>query len=213
MTDAASTSGSGDQPRFTWKRFLGALRDCRTYYGFSLFFAILNLILAIMLLSRVPAKIESLLFGLTVLGTILAFAHFVTLCLLLQRRMEQRYGKYPRDPTIKDIACALGVAGLFILSGICLTVVLPSRCYSGDNEHRALLGKLTCNLFTTMSAFSWFGTLLMLIASVTIFLDIREANELAKQPPPVFPAGANPMVMKWLSRSDTLASVGDVERQ
>jgi len=206
------TSGSGSR---LFSNILKSLRDCRSYFGFALFLAVLDLIMGIVLLSRVPANKEPLMFTVVVLATVLAFSHFTSVCFLFQRRLEQKYGKYPREANLKDVGGSTGVALLFILSGLCTTIPLPSHCYpppstssSVKNVHLEALGRLSCNLITATSAFSWLGVLLMSIAGITLYIEVQQAHEASKAPPPVFPTGANPHVMRWLARTPTLVSHG-----
>ena len=45
------------------------------------------------------------------------------------------------------------------VSGVVLTIELPSRCYSGPNEHFKAIGQAACNLLTVMAVFAWLGVL------------------------------------------------------
>ena len=40
-----------------------------------------------------------------------------------------------------------------------------------------------------------------------IFITARKVIELAKQPPPVFPAGAEAPIMRWMDRTDPFLTV------
>ena len=87
-----------------------------------------------------------------------------------------------RHPSYLDTGYAIGVVLLFIselggqvlhclitysvlpplqpkVSGIILTIELPSRCYSGPNEHFKALGQAVCNLLTVMAVIAWLGVL------------------------------------------------------
>jgi len=126
---------------------------------------------------------------------LLSLSHFTSLCYLLQRAKEDISD---RHPSYIDTGYAIGVALLFAISGVVLSIELPHRCYSGPNEHLKAIGQAYCNIITAMAVCAWLGVLIVIIASFTIFLTAREAIELAKQPPPVFP---DP-VMRWLDRND-----------
>ena len=86
-----------------------------------------------------------------------------------------------RHPSYLDTGYAIGVVLLFVgklgtksfistpvtyfnpfnpkVSGIALTAVLPSRCYSGQNEHFKAVGQAACNLLTVMTVLAWLGVL------------------------------------------------------
>jgi hypothetical protein len=115
----------------------------------------------------------------------------------------------------------------FKVSGIVLSVELPSRCYSGPNEHFKAVGQACCNTLTAMAASAWLGVLTsksdlelskdrkeinihnpsVTIGSIMIFITARKVMELAKQPPPVFPASAEAPVMRWMDRNDPFLTI------
>jgi hypothetical protein len=84
-----------------------------------------------------------------------------------------------RHPSYLDTGYAIGVVLLFVsklkiqsfiasslnqslqpkVSGIILTVELPTRCYSGPNEDFKAIGQAACNLLTVMAVVAWLGVL------------------------------------------------------
>ena len=48
---------------------------------------------------------------------------------------------------------------LSIVSGIILSIELPSRCYSGSNEHFKIIGRACCDAITAMAICAWLGVL------------------------------------------------------
>jgi len=52
-----------------------------------------------------------------------------------------------------------------------------------------------------------FNTFLVIVATVLTLVAARKAIEIAKLPPPVFPAGSEAPVMRWLDRNDPFLSV------
>jgi len=174
------------------------------YISIGIALACLNLVLGILTLSCLHPKKEPLVFALICLNVLLSLSHFTSLCYLLQRAKEEMSG---RQPSYTDTGYAFGVVLLFIISGIVLSVELPSRCYAGPNEHFKVMGRTSCNAITAMAVCAWLGVLTVIAASVTIFLTARQAIELAKQPPPVFPAGAEAPIMRWLDRNDPFLTI------
>jgi len=113
------------------------------------------------------------------------------------------------------------------VSGIALTIELPSKCFAGRNSHFLHIGSHWCNIITTMAVSSWLAvvtstswappsqpfplltfcfSLSVTIATILTFVAARKAIELAKMPPPVFPEQAQTPVMRWLNRNDPFAS-------
>ena len=119
------------------------------------------------------------------------------------------------------------VPSIFKVSGIVLSIELPSRCYSGPNEHFKAIGRACCNTLTAMAASAWLGVLMskscpgpskekkkkyihnasVIIGTIMIFITARKVIKLAKQPPPVFPASAEAPVMRWMDRNDPFLTV------
>jgi hypothetical protein len=172
------------------------------YIGIGIFLAFLNLILGILTLSYFHPKKEPVLFGIVCLNVILSLSHFSSLCYLLQRAKEET-GE--RHPSYLDTGYAIGVVLLFVISGTILPIELPSRCYSGPNEHFKAIGQACCNILTAMTVCAWLGVLTMIIGSIMIFITARKVIELAKQPPPVFAGdGAG---MRWVDRNDPFLTI------
>ncbi|KAF8806765.1 hypothetical protein BYT27DRAFT_7140165 [Phlegmacium glaucopus] len=169
------------------------------YIGIGIFLALLNLILGILTLSYLHPKKEPLVFGIVCLNVLLALSHFSSLCYLLQRAKEEMTD---RHPSYTDTGYAIGVVVLFVISGIVLSIELPSRCFSGPNAHFKAIGQACCSALTAMAVGAWLGVLTMIIGTIIIFLTARKVIELAKQPPPVFPSGTEAPVMRWLDRND-----------
>lgn len=182
--------------------FLHSLAEWRVYLGISVFFVAFTLIFGIIALSFLKPHVEPLLFGLGIASILLALGTFAAICFFIQRAKDQKYGDVPSDPNYIDILCALGIAVLFGLSALAQLKELPLRCYSGPNEDFEAIGPAVCGMLTTMGVFSCLGALTMLITCILVALAIREAAELAKLPPPVFPTGAEVSVMRWLDRND-----------
>jgi len=200
MNSASSidtTAGRSGQPRSRMRKILDTLSKQWLYIGFAIFLATLNLLLGILTLSYLHPKKEGLLFGIVCFGILIALGHFASLCYLIQRAKNQY-----SDPTMMDGVYACGVIILFAISGAALTVELPSRCFSGPNEHYKVIGRNCCNAVTAMAVSSWLAVLIMIIATIIIFLAARKAIEISKLPPPVFPSGAEAPVMRWLDRND-----------
>ncbi|KAJ2933892.1 hypothetical protein H1R20_g3203, partial [Candolleomyces eurysporus] len=175
--------------------------------GVAIFFAALTLICGIVCLSFLKPKKEPLMFGLVIVSILLSLAAFAALCFFVQRAKDQKYGDQPFDPNCVDVGCALGIAALFGLQALAEIKELPKRCFSGPNTDFKNLGRDVCNVITTMGVFSCLGILFMLIICILVIKAVRDAVEAAKQPPPVFPSGAEPAVMRWLDRSDPFASI------
>jgi len=167
------------------------------YVGISMFLAFLNLLLGIATLSSVKPKKEPLVFGLLCFGVVLALSHFASLCYLLQRSKDEMV-----DPTYIDVTYAAGVTLLFVVSGIALTVQLPSRCFSGQNYHFRNMGRGACVSLTTMAVSSWLAVIITSVAAVMLFLAARKAIEISRLPPPVFPTATEAPIMRWLDRND-----------
>lgn len=175
------------------------------YIGIGLFLAFLNLILGILTLSFLHPKQEPIVFGIVCLNVILSLSHFSSLCYLLQRAKEEM-GE--RHPSYLDTGYAIGVVLLFVISGIILSIELPSRCYSGSNEHFRAVGQGVCDVLTVMAACAWLGVLTMSTGSIIIFFTARRVINLAKQPPPVFSAGGTEApIMRWMDRNDPFHTV------
>jgi hypothetical protein len=175
------------------------------YIGIGIFLAFLNLILGILALSNFHPKKEPVVFGIVCLNVILSLSHFSSLCYLLQRAKEEM-GE--RHPSYLDTGYAIGVVLLFAISGIILPIELPSRCYSGPNEHFKAIGQACCNILTVMTVCAWLGVLIMIIGSIMIFITTRKVIELAKQPPPVFARdGAEVRGMRWVDRNDPFLTI------
>jgi len=208
-TNFNTTGGPGQSKlRSRMKRMLDIVCKQWFYIGIAIFLATLNLLLGILTLSYLHPKKEALLFGIVCLGIILALGHFASLCYLIQRAKDES-----SDPTLLDAAYAVGIVVLFGISGAVLTIELPSRCFSGPNEHLKTIGQGHCNAITTMAVSSWLAVLIMIVACIIIFVAARRAIELAKMPPPVFPAGAEAPVMRWLDRNDPFLTVSERRQQ
>ncbi|PPQ79457.1 hypothetical protein CVT25_002619 [Psilocybe cyanescens] len=178
------------------------------YIGIAIFLATLNLLLGILTLSYLHPKKDVLLFGIVCFAIILALGHFASCIYLIQRAKDES-----SDPTLIDAACSAGVVVLFAISGIILTIKLPGRCFSGHNELFKAIGQGCCNGVTAMATISWLAVLIMVIASVIILVAALRAIEVAKQPPPVFPSGAEAPVMRWLDRNDPFLAVTERRQQ
>ncbi|KAF9477223.1 hypothetical protein BDN70DRAFT_118253 [Pholiota conissans] len=205
MNSASSidtTAGRPGQPRSRVRTILNTLSKQWLYIGFAIFLATLNLLLGILTLSYLHPKKEALLFGIVCFGILIALGHFASLCYLIQRAKNEY-----SDPTMLDALYAFGVIILFAISGAALTVELPSRCFSGPNEHFKVIGKNCCMAVTAMAVSSWLAVIIMIIAAIIIFVAARRAIELAKLPPPVFPSGAEAPVMRWLDRNDPFREI------
>jgi hypothetical protein len=207
----AATGGSG-QPKsalmMRMKRLLEVVCKQWFYIGIAIFLATLNLVLGILVLSYLHPKKEALLFGIVCLAILLALSHFAALCYLIHRAKDET-----SDPTYLDGGYSIGILILFAISGAILTIELPSKCYSGPNEHLKLIGRGTCGAITAMAASAWLAVLIMIVATIVIFVAARRAIELAKMPPPVFPAGAQAPVMRWLDRNDPFLTVSERRQQ
>jgi len=170
------------------------------YIGIGILLAFFNLILGILSLSYFHPKKEPVVFGILCLNVLLSLSHFTSLCYLLQRSKEE-IGD--RHPSYQDTGFAIGVVMLFVISGIILSIELPSRCYSGPNEHFKAIGQAGCNTLTVMTVCAWLGVLTMIFGSIIIFITTRKVIELAKQPPPVFAGvGTEAPGMRWVDRND-----------
>jgi len=175
------------------------------YIGIGLFLAFLTLILGILTLSNLHPKKDPVVFGLVCLSVLLSLSHFCSLCYLLQRTREE-IGE--RHPSYLDTGYAIGVVLLFVLSGVVLSIELPSRCYSGSNEHFKAIGQTSCVILTAMTVFAWLGVLTSIVGSIMIFITTRKVIELAKQPPPVFAGnGTEAPGMRWVDRNDPFLTV------
>jgi len=175
------------------------------YIGIGILLAFINLILGIVSLSYFHPKKDPIVFGIICLNVLLSLSHFSSLCYLLQRAKEE-IGD--RHPSYLDTGYAIGVVLLFLISGIVLTIILPSRCYSGTNEHFKAIGQSACNLLTIMAAFAWLGVLTMILGSVMIFMVCREVIQLAKLPPPVFSGDDTEAPgMRWVGRNDPFLTI------
>jgi len=206
-TNLNATGGPG-LLRSRMKRAADIICKQWLYIGIAIFLATLNLLLGILTLSYLHPKKEGLLFGIVCLGILLALGHFASLCYLIQRAKDES-----SDPALIDAAYAVGVIFLFALSGLVLSIELPSRCFSGPNEHLKVIGQGSCNAITAMAVSSWLAVLIMIIASIIIFVAARRAIELSKMPPPVFPVGAEAPVMRWLDRNDPFLTVSERRQQ
>jgi len=175
------------------------------YIGIGIFLAFINLILGIVSLSYFHPKKEPIVFGIMCLNVLLSLSHFSSLCYLLQRAKED-IGD--RHPSYLDTGYAIGVVLLFVISGIVLTIELPSRCYSGPNEHFKAIGRVLCNLLTVMAVGAWLGAVTMIMGSITIFIVARKVIELAKLPPPVSSGSdAESPGMRWVDRNDPFLTI------
>ncbi|KAH9476300.1 hypothetical protein JR316_0011874 [Psilocybe cubensis] len=207
---ATTTNESGGPGllRLRMKRLLNVLCQRWLYIGIAIFLATLNLLLGILTLSYLHPKKDVLLFGIVCFAIILALGHFASCIYLIQRAKDES-----SDPTLVDAACSAGVVALFALSGVVLTIKLKGRCFSGHNEMFTAIGQGCCNGVTAMAAISWIGVVIMIIASVIILIAALRAIEEAKQPPPVFPSGAEAPVMRWLDRNDPFLAVTERRQQ
>ncbi|KAF9556868.1 hypothetical protein CPC08DRAFT_764936 [Agrocybe pediades] len=205
-TEQEAAAGSGFRARM--RRAVEILCKQWLYIGVAIFLSTLNLLLGILTLSYLHPKKDALFFGIVCFGIISALGLFASLCYLIQRAKNEY-----SDPTLLDALYASGVVVLYALSGLALTIRLPDRCFSGHNEHFKVIGQGCCNGVTAMAVNSWLGVLMMIIASIIILVAARRAIEIAKQPPPVFPAGAHAPVMRWLDRNDPFLSVTERRQQ
>lgn len=161
------------------------------------------------------------------------------------QRAKEEIGDRP--PSYLDTGYAIGVVLLFLsklgpdpslsrllissftpkVSAIASTLILPSRCYSGPNEHFKALGQVACNLLTVKAVFSWLGVLTskscldpskypkvtipssaVIIGSITIFIASREVIEHAKLPPPVLSGDDSEAPgMRWVGRDDPFITI------
>lgn len=186
-----------------------ALGEWRIYLSAAIFVVAFTLILGIICLSFLKPKHEPLLFGLDIASILLSLGTFAALCFFIQRSKDQKYGDNPWDPNYIDILCALGITCLFGLSSLAQLKELPKRCFSAPKPEETPdanpLRQEVCGVLATMGSFSVLGGVIMIISSIFIALAIREAKEIAKLPPPVFPTGAEASVMRWLDRNDPFA--------
>lgn len=186
-----------------------ALGEWRIYLSGAIFVVAFTLILGIICLSFLKPKHEPLLFGLDIASILLSLGTFAALCFFVQRSKDQKYGDSPWDPNYIDILCALGITCLFGLSSLAQLKELPNRCFSKPNPDETPdanpLRQEVCGVLATMGSFSVLGGVIMIISAILIALAIREAKEIAKLPPPVFPTGAEASVMRWLDRNDPFA--------
>jgi hypothetical protein len=175
------------------------------YIGIGIFLAFINLILGIVSLSYFRPKKDPVVFGIICLNVLLSLSHFASLCYLLQRAKEEMGD---RQPSYLDTGYSIGVVLLFVISGIVLTVMLPSRCYSGPNEHFKAIGQAACNVLTVMAVLAWLGVLTMIIGTITIFIVSRKIIELAKLPPPVYSGDdSDAPGMRWVGRNDPFLTI------
>jgi hypothetical protein len=175
------------------------------YIGIGIFLAFINLILGIVSLSYFHPKKDPLVFGVICLNVLLSLSHFSSLCYLLQRAKEELGD---RHPSYNDTGYAMGVVLLFIISGIALTAILPSRCYSGTNEHFKAIGQAACNVLTVMTVFAWLGVLTTIMGSIMIFIMCRKVIMLAQLPPPVFSGDDTAAPgMRWVGRNDNFITI------
>jgi len=204
-----SAPGRSDGRQRSRLQEIGALlRNQWLYIGIAIVLATVNLLLGIVSLSYMSPKKDALLFGIVCFGILIALGHFASLCYLIQRAKHES-----SDPSMIDAACALGIAVLFAISGAALTVQLPRSCYAKSNAGFKVLSRGTCYRITGMAGSSWLAVLIMLIATIIILLAARRAIELAKLPPPVFPAGAEAPVMRWLDRNDPFLTYSERRQQ
>jgi len=204
MSSTAETTGRTGLRR-VFEKTCTILSKEWLYIGIGIFLAIINLILGIVSLSSFHPKKDPLIFGIMCLNVLLSLSHFSSLCYLLQRAKEE-IGD--RHPSYLDTGYAIGVVLLFIVSGIALTVVLPSRCYSGSNEHFKDIGQNACNLITVMAVFTWLGVLTVIIGSIMIFITAREVIKLSQLPPPVFSGDdSDAPGMRWVGRNDPFLTI------
>ncbi|KAF8154442.1 hypothetical protein B0H34DRAFT_799226 [Crassisporium funariophilum] len=201
------TGGPG-QIHNAMNKVLRVISKCWLYIGIAIVIAVLNLLLGILTLSYLHPKKAELMFGIVCFGVIIALAHFASLCYLIQRAKDDT-----SDPSYIDGAYAVGVITLFAISGVALSIELPSRCFSGPNEHFAAIGQGCCNSITAMAVMSWLAVVIMFVAAIMIFIAAYRAIELAKLPPPVFPTGAETPVMRWLDRNDPFLAVHERNQQ
>jgi len=175
------------------------------YIGIGIFLAFINLILGIISLSYFHPKKDPVVFGIMCFNVLLSLSHFCSLCYLLQRAKEE-IGD--RHPSYIDTGYAIGVVLLFVISGIVLTVELPSRCFSGPNEHFKAIGQIACNLLIVMAVFAWLSVLTMIMGSITIFFVSRKVIEFAKLPPPVLSGDdTDAPGMRWVGRNDPFLTI------
>ncbi|EAU86660.2 hypothetical protein CC1G_07318 [Coprinopsis cinerea okayama7 len=213
-TNNQVNGAGGSTPKQFAMSLRNSLAEWRVYLGIATCVVALTLILGIITLSFVKPKVEPLLFGLDIAAILLSLATFAALCFFIQRAKDQKYGDQPYDPNYIDILIALGIATLFGLTALAELKELPQRCYSGPNEDFKAIGPEVCGVFTTMGVLSCLGGSIMLLTCILIAVAIREAIEVAKLPPPVFPTGAEPAVMRWLDRNDPFnVSSRDPHRQ
>jgi len=201
-TPLSTTGGSGQQQRSRLRRAKDTICKQWFYIGAAIFLATLNLLMGILLISYLSPKKHAIIFGIACFGILVALAQFASLCYLIQRAKNES-----SDPALIDAAYAVGVVLLFAISGIALTVKLPTTCYSGPNKQLEAIGRGTCHTLTAMAVSSWLAFLLMIIATIITFVAARRAIEFAKLPPPVFPSGAQAPAMRWLDRNDPFLAV------
>jgi len=194
-------SGGSGEPRSKLQTTLSLFSKRWPYICFAILLSLLDIALGIWTMSYLHFKQEPLMFGIVCFGAILALAQFASLCYLIQRAKDEN-----SDPLMVDVAYAFGVTLLFSISGIALTIELPSKCFAGRNSDFLHIGSHWCNVITTTAVSSWLAVITMTIATVLTFVAARKAIELANMPPPVFPDQANTPVMRWLNRNDPFAS-------
>jgi len=207
-TTADTTSNEPSVFRSRLKRFGEIICGQWLYIGIAIFLSTLNLLLGILTLSYIHPKKDPLFFGIVCFGIISALGLFASLCYLIQRAKNEY-----SDPTYLDAAYASGIIVLYALSGLALTIRLPGRCFSGHNDYFKAIGQGCCNGVTAMAVNSWLGVIMMIVASIVIFMAARRAIELSKMPPPVFPSGIEAPVMRWLDRNDPFAAIPNTDRR
>jgi len=202
MMDSATpfsvdVSGGSGKPRSMLKKTLVMFSRQWPYIGFAIVLAVLNILLAILTMSYLRVKKEPLMFSLVCFCAILGIAQFASLCYLFRAKIDDN-----AEPMMTDVGHSIGVALLFSLSGTALTVPLPSKCYVPKNADLMLIGRSWCNVVTAMAVSSWLAVITMIIATVCIYVAVRNALDLAKMPPPVLPEHAEAPVMRWLNRNE-----------
>jgi len=199
-----SAGGPGaSEPRSKFRKVLAMLGKQWPYIGVCILLAVITLLLGIGFLSYIKPKKEPLVFGIICLAVILSLSHFASLCYLIQRANHEN-----SVPTMVDVWYSLGIILLFALSGTILTVELPKKCFSGDNEDYISIGRNCCNTFTAMAATSWLAVLTMIVATIFTLVSARRAIEFAKLPPPV-PERAEGPEMRWLNRNDPFITAAE----